>query len=107
MNLLKGTAAPEIGEPLKDAYEGAQLTREFGANLFDAPDGAAFIERTLFANECRCGTRKNPDVIVGGLFANQRSNYSGHAAEFNVEQEVDGLSLGSADRERNFAGGLD
>ena len=30
----------------------------------------------------------------GGLLANDRRNYSGDAAEFNMEQEVDGFSLG-------------
>jgi hypothetical protein len=31
----------------------AALAGKFGADLLNSPDGATFVERTLFANECR------------------------------------------------------
>ncbi len=37
---------------MQDIQE-SELGQEFGADLFDSPDGASFVKRTLFANECR------------------------------------------------------
>ena len=46
-------------------------------------------------------------MVVGGLLANDRGDHSGDAAEFNVENVVDGLSRGTADGEGDLAGRLD
>jgi len=60
----------------------------------------------FFANECGRSAFENPDVVVGGLLADDGSNHPGEAAEFNVEDIVDGLTRGAPDVKGDLAGAL-
>lgn len=48
---------------------------ERGADLFDTPDRPTLVELTLFTNERRSSSPENPDVVVGGLLADDGGEY--------------------------------
>lgn len=50
---------------------------------------------------------KYPDVIIGGLLADQGGDRADEAAEFNVEDIVDRLAGVAADAKGNVARGFD
>ena len=77
-----------------------------GADLFDTPDRPSLVELTLFANERGSGAFENPDVVVGRLFADDGGDHSGQAAEFNVENIVNGLARGASHAKGHFTGGF-
>jgi hypothetical protein len=83
------------------------LVREFGTYLFDPPGGAALVELTLFTNERRGCAGEDPNVRVGRLLPDERSDHSYDTAEFRVEDKVDSFALGSADRKGDLASWLD
>jgi hypothetical protein len=72
--------------------------------LFDAPDRTALVQLAFFANECRSSAFEDPNVVVGGLLADDRGNHPGEAPELNVEDIVNGLARGASNAKRNFAG---
>ena len=79
---------------------------ESGADLFDAPDRSTLVELTLFSDERGSGAFENPDMVVGGLFADDGGDHSGQAAEFNVEDIINGLTRGASYAEGHFPGGF-
>jgi hypothetical protein len=74
----------------------ASLRGKDGANLFYPPDRTALVELAFFANECGSSAFENQDVIVGGLLADDGGNHPGQAAEFDVQDIVNGLARGAA-----------
>ena len=71
------------------------LMVECGTDLFDAPDRSTLVQLTLLANERGSGAFENPDVVVGGLFADDGGDHSGQTAEFYVEDIIYGLTRGA------------
>src|ERR1700677_4175624 len=78
---------------------------ECRADLLDTPNGHSLIKLALLANERGSGAFENPDMVVGGLFADDGGDHSGQAAEFNVEDIVNGLARGAANAKGHFPGG--
>lgn len=84
----------------------ANLRRKDGANLFYPPDRTTLVQLAFFANERGSSPCENPDVIVGGLFADNGGDHPGKAAEFNVEDIVNGSTRCAADAKGRFASGF-
>ena len=84
--------------------EAVNLSGKRRADLFDAPDRTVLVKLAFFANECRCSAFEDPNVVVGGLLADDGGNHSGEAAELNMEDIVNGLARGASNTKGNFAG---
>jgi hypothetical protein len=84
----------------------ASLRRKHGANLFYSPDRTTLVQLAFFANERGSSPFENPDVIVGGLLADNGGDHPDKAAEFNVEDIVNGPTRRAADAEGHFASGF-
>ena len=81
--------------------------RESRADLFDEPNGTTVVPLAFFANECGSGAFENPDVNVGGLFADDRSDDTGDASEFNLDAVVRCFVTNASDGKWVFALGCD
>ncbi len=74
--------------------------------MLDTPNRAALIELTLFADKRGGRAFEDPDVIVRGLFTDQRSNDPLDPSEFGMKDEIDGLSLRAANLKETSRTGL-